>query len=1048
MKSFFNHLSVKKILIALLAMIFGANIGAQAKKSVITLPPLYLANGQLQYKSDSLGNRIPDFSYCGYMEGESSIPTIPVIIVVPAKPGDATARIQAALDYVAKLKPDAKGFRGAVLLGSGTFNVYGQLIMNASGVVLRGSGTGENGTKLIAAGDDRRTLIRILGENDRQLGTPIPIVNSYVPVNSFSVTVNNIGSLKVGDKIIIHRPITQKWIQTLGMVTFGGGVSALGWKPNDRTINWDRTITAINGNKITFDAPLTTALDPQYGEGQVIPYTWPGRISNVGVENMQCISNYDTTNVKDEAHSWMAITLENVENAWIRQITFSHFAGSAVMALSTSKQVTVEDCISLQPISEIGGQRRNTFYTEGQQTLFEDLYAEHGIHDFSTGLCAAGPIAFVQCYSELPYSFSGTIGSWGSGILFDMVNVDGNALRFANRGQDDRGTGWSGANSVFWQCNAALIECPKPPTAENWAFGSWSQFAGNGGWYESNNHLQPRSLYLEQLAERLHKPVDESSLMMLNNSEDSSPSIAMAAKLAQEAKHPAPTLINWIEHAGQRNPISTATDGAKTIDEIGYVHTTGTINTLPTRIVNGHIVHGDVLLYGNRLEAPWWNGSTLPSFLPKAKPDITRYVPGKVGLGLTDNLNDVVAWMKKNDVVSLDHNYGLWYDLRRDDHERVRRMDGDVWPPFYEQPFARSGEGTAWDGLSKYDLTKYNTWYWSRLKKFADLADQNGLVLLHENFFQHNILEAGAHWVDCPWRPVNNINHTGFPEPVNFAGDKRQFMAEQFYDTTNLVRKKLLKAYIRKCLENFANNTSVIQLTSAEYTGPLHFMQFWLDVVGNWEKETGKHPLIALSATKDVEDAILRDPKRAKVVDIIDIRYWFYRKNGTAYAPLGGENLAPRQHMRLVKPGVTSFAQVYRAVSEYRLKYPQKAVMYYADNYPAYGWAVFMAGGSLPNLPAGIDPTFLKDAVHMEIIPSHSNNQYILGNNNIGYIAYLQSGNKISLDLTKTTKTYIACWMNPATGILMKKKFHVKGGHVVSIKSPDKGSIVLWLSLK
>jgi hypothetical protein len=102
-------------------------------------------------------------------------------------------------------------------------------------------------------------------------------------------------------------------------------------------------------------------------------------------------------------------------------------------------------------------------------------------------------------------------------------------------------------------------------------------------------------------------------------------------------------------------------------------------------------------------------------------------------------------------------------------------------------PFARSGseKELAYDGLSKYDLTKYNTWYWNRLKQFADVADQKGLVLLHQNFFQHNIIEAGAHYTDFPWRTANNINNTGFPEPVNYAGDKRQFMAEQFYDETD-----------------------------------------------------------------------------------------------------------------------------------------------------------------------------------------------------------------------------------------------------------------------
>jgi hypothetical protein len=264
----------------------------------------------------------------------------------------------------------------------------------------------------------------------------------------------------------------------------------------------------------------------------------------------------------------------------------------------------------------------------------------------------------------------------------------------------------------------------------------------------------------------------------------------------------------------------------------------------------------------------------------------------KSGNGLTDDLDSITECDGKWNTKILDHNYGLWYDRRRDDHERIRRMDGEVWAPFYELPFARSGQGLAWDGLSKYDLTKYNLWYWDRLKQFADLADQKGLVLIHENYFQHNIIEAGAHYADFPWRTANNINNTGFPEPVPYAGDKRIFMAEQFYDISNPQRRKIHAAYIRKCLDNFKDN-GVIQLIGAEFTGPLHFVQFWIDTIKEWEKETGKHPIIGLSVTKDVQDAILADPARSSVVDLIDIRYWHYQADGTAYAPLGGQNLSP-----------------------------------------------------------------------------------------------------------------------------------------------------------
>src|SRR5690606_21443838 len=146
-----------------------------------------------------------------------------------------------------------------------------------------------------------------------------------------------------------------------------------------------------------------------------------------------------------------------------------------------------------------------------------------------------------------------------------------------------------------------------------------------------------------------------------------------------------------------------------------------------------------------------------------------------------------------------------------------------------------------------------------RLGVFADLAEREGLILIHQNYFQHNILEAGAHWADFPWRPVNNINETGFPEPAPYAGDKRIFMDEQFYDINHPVRREIHRQYIRKCLDNFAENSNVLQLTSAEYTGTLHFVEFWIDIIQEWEEETGKKALIGLSTTKDVQDAILAD---------------------------------------------------------------------------------------------------------------------------------------------------------------------------------------------
>jgi hypothetical protein len=747
----------------------------------------------------------------------------------------------------------------------------------------------------------------------------------------------------------------------------------------------------------------------------------------------------------------MAITMENVSDAWVRQVTFEHFAGSAVYVLETANRVTVQDCKSLAPVSEIGGYRRNIFWTMGGQTLFQRLYSENGYHDFGTGNCTPGPTAFVQCMGWQSLSFSGGLDSWASGVLFDVTSIDGQSLSYKNREQDGQGAGWNAANSLFWNCTAARVDNYNPPTAQNWALGTWAQFGGDGYWEESNSTINPRSFFYAQLANRLNKDVSkQADLLLIMTEPSSSPTPEQAAALLAAARKPATTIGDWIDGAPKRNPISASASGAKSIDVIGYKTAVVPAIAPKMSVSNGWLVRGNTLMRGMHFEAPWWNGNIKPGYLEKtAKPQITRWVPGRTGTGLTDDINEVSDWMLQNHITVFEHNYGLWYERRRDDHERIRRADGDVWAPFYELPFARSGreKDLAFDGLSKYDLTKYNAWYWNRLKQFADLADQRGLVLFHQNFFQHNIIEAGAHYTDFPWRTANNINSTGFPEPVNYAGDKRQFMAEQFYDVSNPVRKKLLTAYINKCLDNFTDNNSVIQSTSAEFTGPLHFMQFWVDAVKQWETIHKKKQVIALSATKDVQDAILADPARAAVINAIDIRYWYYEGNGKLFAPAGGQSLAPRQQERIYKPKVVSFESVYQAVSEYSTKYPEKAVLFSADSFDHFGWAVFIAGGSLPVLPATTDAKFLADAATMKPVKLIGNpsGQWALGNATKGYIVYNNTDNAILLDLAANTN-YKVQWIDPKTGAEVPGQQQVKGGNGVEIKAPKIGTAILWLT--
>jgi hypothetical protein len=198
-----------------------------------------------------------------------------------------------------------------------------------------------------------------------------------------------------------------------------------------------------------------------------------------------------------------------------------------------------------------------------------------------------------------------------------------------------------------------------------------------------------------------------------------------------------------------------------------------------------------------------------------------------------------------------------------------------------------------------------------------------------------------------------------------------------------------------------------------------------------------------------VQDSILADPTRSAVINLIDIKYWYYQADGTTYAPAGGLSLAPRQHARLLNPKPTSFDQVYRAVHEYRTKYPDKAVIYSADNYATYGWAVFMAGGSLANTPKIDDPKFMSDATIMKPIELLGKplGQWALGDPEKGYIVYNTSLKPVLLTIAKTM-VYDIKWIDPKDGHVIRQDKNINADQFDLVKPPQPGPVIMWASRK
>ncbi|MDZ4657558.1 MAG: hypothetical protein SH868_08250 [Bythopirellula sp.] len=443
------------------------------------------ATGRLLYVPDAEGDRILDFSNVGYRgKGTDLIPqaVANAVIIVPMA-GDDTAQIQAAINQVSALPLGPDGFRGAVLLQPGTFDIGSQLEIRASGVVLRGSGSDAGGTVLHGrnplvgvTNPNQRPLVRVYGNGNRSdIGSTRNMIEKVVPAGARSFRVDSISGFSVGDTVRIERPSTAAWIEAVGMDNPPDGDPP--WAAGTMNIRYDRTITRIEGNRIFVDAPLANSFETQFGGGTIREYSWSGAINNIGIENLR--GDTDFTSATDEDHAWEFISIgdntssNRAQNVWVRDIEVSHFGDSAVVANPSSKWVTVSNVSSNNPVSQITGERRYTFDLSGELGFVTNSQADEGRHDFvNNSSRPAGPNVFHNSVATNANNDSGPHQRWASGTLFDNITVDGDAINVRNRGSLGTTHGWTGSNMVIWNSTAQSFIVQNPPTTQNWLVGS------------------------------------------------------------------------------------------------------------------------------------------------------------------------------------------------------------------------------------------------------------------------------------------------------------------------------------------------------------------------------------------------------------------------------------------------------------------------------------------------------------------------------------------------------------------------------------------------
>jgi hypothetical protein len=478
----------KRILLVLAA---ASILAAQQASRWVYLGP----GGKLQYRADERGNRIMDFSHAGYRGGGAPFPAVAPARTLKPVEGDNTAQIQAALDA-----------GGVVLLSRGAYELAGTLAITKSHTVLRG----EEGAVVRLTGRPHRFLA-IRGSGTWQMeGNPAAITDEYVPSGADTFTVTDASGFKVGDTVLVRRPVTDAWIRFMGMDTLVRDGKQQTWIKGGTFIRSDRTIKAIDGKKVTLDVPLSDSIDAKYLNppgATVVKYAFPGRISEVGVESLRVVA--PSIDVPISEGQYTALQIDTAVDVWVRDVEIRDTQNSITIGAS-AKRVTLDNVRVIHRESHTGAAAPADFAISGTQILLNRCAVRgQGVWPVVTQATVTGPNVVLEFSSDArgvaPHQ------RWATGLLVDRSRCDNSTaqhqgIAFSNRKTAGSGHGWDVGWAVAWNVTTPFLLVQNPPGAINWCIGCKGEAVDTppAGTFDAHGQtVTPSSLYLEQLRQRL-----------------------------------------------------------------------------------------------------------------------------------------------------------------------------------------------------------------------------------------------------------------------------------------------------------------------------------------------------------------------------------------------------------------------------------------------------------------------------------------------------------------------------------------------------------------
>jgi uncharacterized repeat protein (TIGR01451 family) len=312
--------------------------------------------------------------------------------------------------------------------------------------------------------------------------------------------------------------------------------------------------------------------------------------------------------------------------------------------------------------------------------------------------------------------------------------------------------------------------------------------------------------------------------------------------------------------------------------------------------------------------------------------------------------------------------------------------------------WARTGSGTANDGLPKFDLTQWDSNFWNQLDAACAYAQSKNIYVDVMLFDECSIKGKATCWVNNPFNPQNNVNGLNLSASAGNNGNPGGF-----YDLTNSALMAFEQSYVAKLVSVTSKYPNVIYEVCNEYTGPWNWESQWINYI------------------------------RANCSNMISIN----QLNSTPSQSWSTSSVnLVKFHWGTTDPGTTNSDMISNYGNAKAISYDETPEISMSDQTcRGMGWASFVGGGHI-HFEDGGDPTGSKStiqgirtflnttgAVYWQMSPNNSvvtstpgGSAYTLANPGVEYITYITGSGSGSMKMNLVSgNTYSAQAYNPTT---------------------------------